>query len=718
MKLFNNFMKYLGYTKTANRVYEIGTGYTGVDNIGKASQQNYETYLRQYADISWVYSCIYRIATKGAGVPLKLYRKSIKNDKISYEEIMNHPILTLIDTANPLMDGFDLLETTFSYLELTGNAYWLLDMFVAGKPTEIYPLNPYRIKIVPDPHEHVKEYKYDIGQSKSISLSKEILIHFKYFNPTDDFYGLSPISAGRLAIDTQDFGDKYNRNFFVNSAEPKGALVINGELTDDQRKRIIASWNSAHRGVSKSHKIAIEEGGIKWEQRGLSQKDMDFVNSKKMTREDILGVFGVPPALVGVFEYASYANSKEQRQIFWRDTMIPKLKKVENVINSFLIKPYDNSLYLEFDLSIVESLKEDEKIRAEINSILTNSGIRTINEVREEMGLKPVSWGNTWNAPMNLIPITSPKMPEQQPDQEEPKHIQNIENKQAEIVELDSQIQDDIKEPDKTDDDVADDINEEKVINDKIWYQFKLSTEGWERKFKPVLRALFTRQEKETIRNLRDIGLKQFRSSFLSVKKENQNQKIDLIIYNEKEAKKAMRKDAKPIITGVLADQAKREITRLGLGIDFDVTNPEVVKWIDAKVFKFADEVEKTTREELRIALREGLKQGDSIDDIEKRIETVFSMARGHRTERIARTETISASNNGTFSAYKQSKVVDEKQWISTRDEKVRPSHQIDGEKTGIDDKFSNGLMFPGDPDGGPGEVCNCRCTFKAVIKT
>ena len=776
MGIINRLMNVFGYTK-AKRVFQIDPGYGGYGNLGRSAQQNYRSYLQQYADVSWVYACIKRIAMAGAGVPVKLYKKIIKSGKISYEEIMNHPVLELLATVNPLMDGFGLIEATLSFQDLTGNAYWLLDSYVSGKPTEIYPLNPYRVKVVPHPTEFIKEYRYDVGQNKVIPIAKEFILHFKNFNPVDDYYGLSPISAGRLAIDTQNFGDTYNRNFFVNSAEPKGSIVIEGELTQDQRNRIIAAWNSAHRGVANAHKVMIEENGLKWEQRGLSQKDMDFVNSKKMTREDILGVFGVPPAMVGVFEYASYANAKEQYQIFWRDTIIPKLKKMENTINSFLINIFDPNLYLEFDLSGVKELKDDELIKAQVNQILTGAGIKTINEAREEIGMDKVGWGDTWNAPMNLIPISSPKGEPAMPAPAEEESISgelvmkpypqehscrlNPPDKYDKFARKNCAVKSDGKcidfiygvkegkselqamrynkdiwtesearnhcnskdgkfEPagEKIIKQEDDEKAREKVINDKIWYYFKARTEVWERKFKPILRDEFTNQERETIRNLRDHGWKEYRAKVLGAKKENIKQNIDVIIFDEKEAGKVMRKKSKPIISGALADSAKIEIARLGLGIDFDVTNPEVIKWIDEKLFKFSFEVNDATINTLRDQLKEAVTSGEGIVDVEKRIENVFDMARGYRTERIARTEIISASNEGNFAAYEQSGVVEKKSWISSRDNDVRLSHQIDDdEPVGLDEPFSNGLMYPGDPAGGPEEVINCRCSFKGVVK-
>lgn len=83
---------------------------------------------------------------------------------------------------------------------------------------------------------------------------------------------------------------------------------------------------------------------------------------------------------------------------------------------------------------------------------------------------------------------------------------------------------------------------------------------------------------------------------------------------------------------------------------------------------------------------------------------------------RIARTEGHRIQVQGTMDACYKAKDVGAdivKQWDSTLDGKTRPSHQrVDGEIRELDEKFSNGLMFPGDPSGGAAEVVNCRCAL------
>lgn len=735
MSLFDKIMNAFGYEKAkGNLTYRVGTGMRDHGILGQQNRRDVYKYLNQYADAAWVYACVYRIATKGAGVPLRLYRKKKSQGKIAFDEIHEHEILTMIEKANPIMDGFDLFEATYSYLELSGNAYWLLDNIQQGKPTEIYPLNPSRVKIKTHPTEHVDHYIYDVGDRNPIKIEKEFILHFKYFNPTDDFYGLSPLSAARVAVDSQTYGDEYNRNFFLNSAAPDGALVVPkeyGKLDEDTKNRVIAQWKSRHGTYAKAHNTAIFEGGLEWKAIGLSQKDMDFIQSKKMTREDILGTFGIPPSLVGIFEYANYANAKEQRRIFWQDTMTPKFRKIENVINSFLVKIIDESLYLEYDLTGIEALKEDEKMRAEIDEIETRSGVKTINEIREAKGLKRVAWGDTWNAPINLIPITSPR-PEpvagngnNGSDEGKGMSIKNdthgmspnfSEGSVSNAVVI---IPPDRKEdsPGIPEDEAEAKKAREKEIRDKLWALFRDFTEDKERKFKRLARGFFNDQEKETIANLREHGIKRLKAEIFSVKRENINQKLDVIIFDSKKHKKIMRKGTKPLIREIVDEKGRREIANIGIDMLFDVDNSRVVEWIEDKTFKFADEVNSTTIESLRKQLKEGITEGESIPNIEKRIEGVFNIARGSRTEMIARTEVVGASNFANFEAYEQSGVVVGKVWITARDGRVRDSHLIDGEQVGKDELFSNGLLFPLDPQGDPGNVINCRCTIRGVVE-
>lgn len=119
-------------------------------------------------------------------------------------------------------------------------------------------------------------------------------------------------------------------------------------------------------------------------------------------------------------------------------------------------------------------------------------------------------------------------------------------------------------------------------------------------------------------------------------------------------------------------------------------------------------------------ALAQGILQGDSINHISDRLQSVTNMNRSSAV-RTARTLTTGAENGGRFQCSKRLEnkgVEQEKQWMSTLDERTRDTHRaIDQETVPLDAKFSNGLRYPGDPRGDGSEVYNCRCRYVTQFK-
>lgn len=122
----------------------------------------------------------------------------------------------------------------------------------------------------------------------------------------------------------------------------------------------------------------------------------------------------------------------------------------------------------------------------------------------------------------------------------------------------------------------------------------------------------------------------------------------------------------------------------------------------------------KKIRSDLRRQLTVGILKGDSITEIADKIDNVTNK-NNHGSIRIARTETTRIENSGRLQAFKRGEdkgLKLKKQWISTIDGRTRVSHRhLQGEVVEMDKKFSNGLLYPGDPEGRGEEVVMCRCT-------
>lgn len=123
----------------------------------------------------------------------------------------------------------------------------------------------------------------------------------------------------------------------------------------------------------------------------------------------------------------------------------------------------------------------------------------------------------------------------------------------------------------------------------------------------------------------------------------------------------------------------------------------------------------KWNMQHLKNEITQGILQGKSIPNISKSLQKVTDMDR-RASIRNARTMMTGAQNGGRLDAMKRASdlgIKVQKEWMATLDSRTRDSHQeMDGQRVGITRYFTNGLQYPGDPNGAPEEVYNCRCTM------
>lgn len=127
-------------------------------------------------------------------------------------------------------------------------------------------------------------------------------------------------------------------------------------------------------------------------------------------------------------------------------------------------------------------------------------------------------------------------------------------------------------------------------------------------------------------------------------------------------------------------------------------------------------ELKRWNRRQIQSVMTQSILQGEPIPKIAKRLAETVGERNMHSAIRNARTMTTSAENAGRLDSYRRAKdmgIEVMKTWVATLDDRTRHSHEmVDGETVDVDEPFSNGLMFPADPDGDPEEVYNCRCTL------
>lgn len=125
-------------------------------------------------------------------------------------------------------------------------------------------------------------------------------------------------------------------------------------------------------------------------------------------------------------------------------------------------------------------------------------------------------------------------------------------------------------------------------------------------------------------------------------------------------------------------------------------------------------------KKQITAEVTSGILQGKSIKGLADGLQTRIPTMNRDSAIRTARTAVTGAQNAGRFDSYTAAQKMGiklEKQWLATLDSRTRHSHaMLDGEHVGNDEKFSNGCRFPGDPQGPPREIYNCRCTLIAYL--
>ena len=281
--------------------------------------------LKTYEKSLYVFACVYKIAEKVASNNIKLFQ--IINSKGDTREIFNHPAIQIIYKPNPFQTKAEFFKITMTNKKLTGEAYWFKVRNQSGKVIELWNLRPDYIEIVKDPELFIKAYIFHKPDGHNETLDPNDVIYFKYPSPIDQWKGTSPVPAAQVRIDTEKYASNYQRDFFLNNARPDAIIKANAgmELTADQKKDIKREFEGRYRGPGRNSKLAVLEGDIEYQQISVNQREMDFIESMKFTRDDILVAFSVPKAIISITDDVNRANAETSMYIFLSETIKPEL---------------------------------------------------------------------------------------------------------------------------------------------------------------------------------------------------------------------------------------------------------------------------------------------------------------------------------------------------------------------------------------------------------
>ena len=657
---------------------------------------NFQNYIDEgFNANALIYSAIMYKVKAMIAAPLRAYSGSLEQPELLDP---SRPLAQLVARPNPWQSWSEYHGLGTAYLNIAGDAFAYIDRRNAkdGVPAALYPMRPDRVYIVPKMgptgptlggYVYVPEgrsiyeswtldEKNQAEQEGRVRLiGTQNVMHVKLPNPGDPLegmgYGWSPLASLARSADVDNEVTKFLQEFFQRGGIPPFAFSFAEEMDSDdvaEVREIIAEDYGGRSGWVRP--LILPKGG-KVDRIGMSFQEMGFEGIDERNETRILGPFGVPGLLIGTrigLARGIRANAQELRRLFWEDTMVPETKLHQDELQYFLQGEGDE--FVAFDFSQVPALRQDvPALIGAATQMMDHGTPPDIAYALVGLNVPPYPGSDIGRIPWNVVPVT--QSTQATTDQEGAASAEDETRKGL-----------DWKPPPKA---MAPSnsgrgfLSEEQ--KDRLGRNFDNIAGQWEGRFEETAEAIFKAEQRHVLAMV----TKAARTAIQRKATVNWSEvATDWLHFYQTEAPEVWRRAFMPLIEGVVTEQA--EMWTAAFGMQFDVRNLFAEDWYTDYVMDFAAGVVETTEKDLRAVLQEGMAEGWSIPTMQKRTRSLFEqyltgalsvddfewfterMPR-HRTEMIARTETIRASNRGSNELYSQWGV-EQKEWLTTLDDR------------------------------------------------
>lgn len=355
---------------------------------GGGEEGDVQYYLRLAATNPAVLSALSTISDRvNKSDNFKVQTRQKGADWVDFEE---HPFITLLRNPNSIMPGSLLLSDTTWWYELLGNGYWFLvtDAPGMGRIHEIWPLpadrvrpDPTTMRISPITGKPILDYEYTMGSI--IKLPGENVVHFRRANPFDMWRGLSPLSALQKTLITDNAQSTWLGSYYgKGNAVPASVISLPPTLSDEDFETVKRDIEEQFGG--KRQTAVTRSGDFKIEVIQHSIADMQVIDHKRYNAQEIRSVYKIPEGLTNA---TSGQSRLAAETALARDAVQPLLDYFAEVFSLFIMRYYDTDAS-EIRVVAESVVPQDEAL--EINKYKTYAPDRTLNENREEQGLKPI----------------------------------------------------------------------------------------------------------------------------------------------------------------------------------------------------------------------------------------------------------------------------------------------------------------------------------------
>lgn len=513
------------------------------------------------------------------------------------------------------------------------------------------------------------------SQGKKVVAASDTF-HILGYSPNGDIGGVSPIESLRAVLAEEYEAARQRAQAFRNGARVNGYIERPKEAppwSGPARERFRAGWRGQYGGGgSDAYGTPILEDGMKFVAATQTSRDLQYIESRKLTREEVASAYFIPPPMIGLLDHATFSNIKEQHKHLYQDTLGPWLQRIQQelMLQLFSEFPGTDNLYLEFNLE--EKMRGSFEDQAAQLQTATGGPYLTRNEARAILNRPRVEGGDELIVPLNVITGGQASPTDSGTQNISSAYASAIKEAYESAFKEAASTEFEIKAPE------ADEIPED---HQKAMAQ--------------VFSKFFARQRRAV---LSAAGAKAPWAALADA--------IDGKAADWWDGERWDKELAADLLAASLKVTTETALAALdSMGEDPSAYSADQTEAFLAKVAeRIAGQVNAATKDQL-----------DEAGDDPEAFRHVFEVAEESRSKQSGMTAAATFVGFAMVEAARQTRPKAKKRW-KTNSGNSRSSHKrLSGEVVGIDEKFSNGLKWPGSFSGDVDEVANCRCSVVII---
>ncbi|MCX4676705.1 phage portal protein [Streptomyces sp. NBC_01433] len=349
-----------------------------------------------------------------ASIGIHTFRRLSDTDR---ERLQDHPFAQILASPIAQLTQFRFIERLVADIALYDDAYGI--KVKVGNRQCILPVPPTLIH--PTGGNWLAPDRYQTPGGREFGPDE--VVHIHGYTPGNLVSGSSPIDSLRdLLLEAREAA-KNRAAMWKSGARTTGVLVRPAEAPDwtpADKRRFREMWRGFTDGGGAEGGTPILEDGMEYKAVGFNPEQAQYIESRKLTREEVSAAYYIPPPLIGILDHATYSNIKEQHAHLYQDTLGPWLVMLEQEFVAQILPdlPGDNTgVYCEFNIQ--SKMRGSFEEQAAAASTATGGPWMTRNEMRGRNNLPAVPGGDELIVPLNVTEggLASPRdtAPKQRP---------------------------------------------------------------------------------------------------------------------------------------------------------------------------------------------------------------------------------------------------------------------------------------------------------------